>query len=143
MGQRPAQETPDFTVPALGGGEFNLAAHRGSPVVLYFMAYWCGSCLPEAKALGRVHERYRDRVTIVALDVDPSSTPQLLQRFRSLAGDPGYVWAFDQANRVSIAYGVRALESTIITDSRGTIGYRDARSTPYKVLEREVRKALP
>lgn len=50
-----ASFAPDFTAPTLGGGEFTLSAHRGKPVVLFFMAYWCGTCVGEAQALAKLH----------------------------------------------------------------------------------------
>lgn len=108
---------PDFTVPTLDGGSFTLSEHRGKPIILFAMAYWCGTCVPEARALGRIRQEYGDRVTIVALDVDPSSTPDLLRRFRQFAGNPGYIWAFDKNGRVTQAYRIRSLDTTIIIDA--------------------------
>jgi thiol-disulfide isomerase/thioredoxin len=133
---------PDFSVPTLDGGTFTLSAHRGRPVVLFIMAYWCGTCVPEAQALARLHQAYGDRLTIVALDVDPSSTPERLQTFRQWAGEPGYVWAFDQGQRVAQTYRVRALDTTIIINQVGEIVYRDAVPTPYQTLQQQIAQLL-
>jgi thiol-disulfide isomerase/thioredoxin len=51
---------PDFTVPTLDGGTFTLSAHRGKPVVIFTMAYWCLPCVLEAQALAKLHQRYGD-----------------------------------------------------------------------------------
>ena len=133
---------PDFTVTTLDGGTFTLSAQRGKPVILFVMAYWCGTCVPEAKALARLHRRYGDRVTIVALDVDPSSTPERLQAFREQVGTPDYVWAFDRGNRVAQAYRVRSLVTTFIINQAGEIVYSDAYPTPYETLEAQIRQLL-
>jgi len=133
---------PDFTVPTLEGGTFTLSAQRGKPVILFIMAYWCASCVPEAQALARLHQRYGDRVTIVALDVDPSSTPESLQKFREWVGQPDYIWAFDRGNRVAQAYQIRALDTTFIFNQAGQIVYSDASPTPYQTLEEQIRKLL-
>ncbi len=130
---------PDFTVPTLEGETFTLSAHHGKPVILFAMAYWCGTCIPEARALARLHEKYGDRVVIVALDVDPSSTPEALQRFRQRVGNPDYVWAFDQDNRVARAYQIRSLDSTYIISPSGQIMYSDAFPTPYQTLEQQIK----
>ena len=131
---------PDFTVPTLDGETFTLSEHRGKPVILFAMAYWCGTCVPEAKALARLHEKYGDQVVIVALDVDPSSTPEALQRFRQWVGNPDYVWAFDEGNRVAMAYRIRSLDSTFIISPSGQIVYSDTTPTPYQTLERQIRR---
>lgn len=133
---------PDFSVPTLDGGTFTLSAHRGRPVVLFIMAYWCGTCVPEAQALARLHQTYGERLTIVALDVDPSSTPARLQTFRQWAGEPGYVWAFDQGQRVAQTYRVGALDTTIIINQGGEIVYRDAVPTPYQTLQQQIAQLL-
>jgi len=133
---------PDFTVPTLQGDTFTLSAQRGKPVVLFAMAYWCGTCVPEAQALAQLHRRYGDRVRIVALDVDPSSTPETLQQFRKWVGEPDYVWAFDRDNRVVQAYQIRSLDTTIIINQAGEIVYTDAYPTPIETLEEQIKKLL-
>lgn len=137
-----ASPAPDFTVPTLDGKTFTLSAHRGKPVILFIMAYWCGTCVPEARHLARLHEQYRGRSTIVALDVDPSSTPERLERFRQAAGNPGYVWAFDRGNAVTRAYRVRALDSTFIISQTGELVYTDTVPTSYETLDAQLSKLL-
>jgi len=133
---------PDFSVPTIEGGTFTLSAHRGKPVVLFVMAYWCGTCIPEAQALGRLHQKYGDRLTIIALDVDPSSTPERLQKFRQWAGETNYTWGFDSGQRVAQAYRVRALDTTFIINQAGEVVYTDAVPTSYPTLEEQIRKLL-
>jgi peroxiredoxin len=140
QGNGPA--APDFTVPTLEGGTFTLSAQRGKPVILYIMAYWCGTCLPEARALGKLHQQYGDRLTILALDVDPSSTPEGLRQFRQYAGAPNYIWAFDRNNQVVQAYRIRALDTTFIINQAGEIVYSDAYPTSYGTLAAQITKLL-
>ena len=54
IGVQIGKVAPDFTLPTLGGESFTLANERGKPAVVFFMAYWCGSCIPEAAALGKL-----------------------------------------------------------------------------------------
>ncbi|WP_322800062.1 TlpA disulfide reductase family protein [Thermoflexus sp.] len=145
VGCRGEAPAPDFTVPTLGGGTFTLsrALGEGKPVVLFFMAYWCGTCIPEARALARLHQSVGDRVVIVALDVDPTSTPEALMAFREAAGSPDYVWAFDRENAVALAYRVTRLDTTVIIDPRGRIVFRDEIPTSYETLAAQVARILP
>lgn len=134
---------PDFSVPTLDGGTFSLADQRGKPTVVFFMAYWCGTCVPEAQALDRIHQEYGDKVSILALDIDPSSSPQALQRFAQLAGSPNYTFGFDKDNTVLQKFKVRSLDTTIIIDADGNIVYRDSYPTPYKTLKAALEKVVP
>ncbi len=133
---------PDFSVPTLDGGTFSLADQKGKPTVVFFMAYWCGTCVPEAQALDRIHQEYGDRVSILALDVDPSSTPEGLQRFVQMAGNPDYAFGFDKGNTVLQKYRVRSLDVTVIIDADGNIVYRDSYPTPYKTLKAALEKVV-
>lgn len=129
------QVAPDFTASTLDGGTFSLAEQRGRPTIIFFMAYWCGTCIPESQALAQLKDEYGDSVRIVAIDVDPSSTPQALRQFKSAAGNGAFVWAFDKEQQAVAAYQVRTLDTTFILDAEGHVVYRDSSPTPYDVLQ--------
>lgn len=132
----------DFSVPTLDGGEFTLSEQRGKPVVLFVMAYWCPTCINEAEALARIHSEYGDSVAILALDVDPTSTEELLARFTEWVGTPDYFFGFDTGGNVVRAYDIRALETTIIFNQRGEVVYTDTRPTSYDTLDQQIRALL-
>ena len=130
---------PDFTVQTLEGGTFSLSAQQGKPVILFFMAYWCGTCVPEARNLTVLHERYKDQgAVIVALDVDPTSSVEALRTFKGWADNGEYVWAFDGDNAVARALEVSALDTTIVINRAGEIVYRDFYPTAYEILEEQL-----
>lgn len=134
IGTLVGEMAPDFTVPTLEGDTFTLSAYQGKPVIVFFMAYWCGTCIPEAKALARLKHEYGADVTIIAIDVDPSSSSDALHQFKVASGDEDYVWAFDLAGNVATKWRVRALDTTIILDSDGYIIFRDEKPTDYQTL---------
>lgn len=133
---------PDFTVPTLDGGTFTLSEQRGKPVVMFITASWCTTCFQEAEALAKLYDAYRGRLEILVLDIDPSSTSEELARFKEEVGNPAYVWAFDKGGQVSRSYKIRALGTTVIFNQAGEIVYTDARSTPYRTLEKQVKLIL-
>lgn len=143
-GRPPGEPAPDFTVPTLDGGAFTLshALAQGKPVVVFFMAYWCAACLPEAQALGRLRQAYGDHLEIVAIDVDPTSTPEALKAFAEAAGDPPIRWAFDPDNRVVLAYRVTRLDTTLVIAPGGQVVYRDEVPTADRVLFEQVGRLL-
>lgn len=135
VGTNIGDTAPDFTVPTLDGSTFTLSEQRGKPAIVLFMAYWCGTCLPEAQALAQLQQEYGEKVSIVALDVDPSSTPEALAQFKNAAGDGAFTWAFDTDQQVATSYQVRSLDATYILDGTGVILYRDEYPTPYESLK--------
>ncbi len=138
---------PDFAVETVDGGRFVLSEQRGRVVVVYFMAGWCLSCVPEARALARLYAEYRDRgLEVLAVDAQFDDTPADLDRFRRLVGTsppPDYRWAIDRDLKVVTTLGVRSLDTTVVIDPEGRIVYRDEGPTPYETLKRAVEAALP
>lgn len=131
---------PDFSVPTLDGKTFVLSENQGKPAIILFMAYWCGNCIPEARALAQLKKEYGDQINIIALDIDASSTVESLERFKQAADNGEYVWAFDRELQVLSAYQVRALDTTLILDKNGIIVYRDETPTPYNTLKSALRE---
>jgi peroxiredoxin len=88
-------EAPPFRLPALDGGEVDLASQRGKVVVLNFWATWCPPCVEEMPSLERLHRALAPEglaVVTVATDEDEAE----LRRFVSGRGltlpvlkDPG------------------------------------------------------
>jgi len=138
------QPAPDFTVRTLGSGQFALANHTDQPTMILFMASWCYSCIYEAQNLAKVHAQYKERgLNIIALDVQEGDTDADLQTFREAAGNPDYVWAFDDNYAVAQAYNVRTLDTTVLIDQAGKIVYYDQRPTPLEPLLQAAMAVLP
>jgi peroxiredoxin len=131
---------PDFSVPTLDDKTFTLSEQRGKPTVIFFMAYWCGSCVPEGTALGQIIQEYGDKVSIVAINIDPSATWDTINQFKQAAGNGAFVWAWDTDQKVTTAYQVTALDTTLILDREGRIVYRDEIPTQYETLKTELGK---
>ncbi len=141
IGTELGEIAPDFSVPTLDGGNFTLSAQKGKPTIIFYMAYWCGTCIPEARALAQLKNEYGDRISIVAIDVDPSSTPPALAQFKQASGDGDFYWAFDTGQEVLRTYQVRSLDTTYILDAEGHILYKDEFPTTYETLKDALQQA--
>tara|TARA_R110002110_G_scaffold415612_1_gene651449 strand:- start:2769 stop:3368 length:600 start_codon:yes stop_codon:yes gene_type:complete len=126
---------------SFGDGKiFDLATADGDVVVIFFMASWCTTYVPEARALKELHAAYRKRgLRVLVVDIDPRSTERALARFRVIANKGEYLWALDTQQTIVRSYGVRTLDATIIIDRDGRIAYRDAFPTDYERLDDAVR----
>ena len=60
---------PDFTVKSPDGTPITVSAHRGTAVILNFWATWCGPCKLEIPDLVSIQDEYKDRLTIIGIDV--------------------------------------------------------------------------
>jgi peroxiredoxin len=137
------QVAPDLSLPTLGGSTFSLASQRGKPTVLFFFADTCGSCVPGAQALSKVQHEYGPKVSIVAVNLNPSATPQDTEQFKQSAGDGAFTWVLDPEQTAARAYQVTLLDTAVIIDRTGRIAYRDQFSTSYQTLKDELQKLLP
>lgn len=117
------------------GSVFDLKEQNGKVVVLFYMAGWCASCLPEARALARLHEDYGSLgVSILAIDIEQREEEVHLARFRSNGGSGKHLWGIDYGWQAVRPYKVQTLDTTIIIDAQGRIAYRDERVTDYDTL---------
>lgn len=126
-----------------GGQTFVLSQQYGRPVVVYFMASWCLTCIPETRALASLYEKYRDTgLQVLIVDVDPASTEAQLLDFKKAAKGGDHLWALDKRNELVRLFDVRTLDTTIVFDKEGNVVYRSAHPLSLQTLEEVVQKYL-
>lgn len=107
-----------FDLPLVGSeGRFNLAEHRGKPVLVEVFASWCGACQRSAPTLAETFQDHRANVKFVGVLVDDD--PAQAQNVKSDWGIP-YDVAFDDGS-VSRNYNVKLLPTLILIDQAGTV----------------------
>lgn len=135
-----AGAAPPFTVKTVDGGSFSLAAQRGKPVVVYFCASWCGTCVAGATNLGRFHAAHPN-VAVLALDVDPvNDSPAAVAQFRRGIPNATYPFAIDMGDTITRAYGVRSLEESVVISPTGTLAFHNTTSPSLSLLDQELAK---
>ena len=82
----PAGSTlPQFTAPALDGGQISWASYRGGPTVLILWAPWCGECereLPIVSSVARQFPAVRLTSIVTSVGQEPGPTPAQYMRER-------------------------------------------------------------
>lgn len=137
------EQAPNFAVTTLDGEEFRLSEKRGEVVALFFMAGWCGSCIPEAQSWAKLYPVYEDKgLNVLVVSIDPNDTPQTIEGFRQAGKIGPLPWAIDKTGDVARPLGIQALDSTVIIDRDGRIAYRDSAPTTYEILESELKEVL-
>lgn len=107
-----------FDLPLVGSdGRFNLAEHRGKPVLIEVFASWCGACERSAPTLAETFQDHRAKMTFVGVLVDDD--PKQAAHVKDEWGIP-YDVAFDDGS-VSRNYNVKLLPTIILVDQSGTV----------------------
>ncbi len=79
------EPAPALVVPQLGGGTIHLAALRGQPVWVNFMATWCLPCRDELPLMAGFAVRYQEQ-GLVVLAIDVREDDAAVQAFMSGLG---------------------------------------------------------
>jgi thiol-disulfide isomerase/thioredoxin len=117
------QMAPPLRLPLVGGGEMDLGAYRGRPVILNFWATWCEPCKAEMPVFERTQQQYRDR-GLVVLGVDFQERDEEITAFLNQVGVtfPSLV---DRTGEASRQWRATGLPTTFLIDRQGII--RDVR----------------
>lgn len=115
------QAAPDFTLPGLSGDNVRLQEYRGKVVLINFWASWCGPCRQEMPILDRIHKRYEPAgFTVLGVNVEDEQ-----DKARQIADRLGvsFPLLFDEGQRVSEDYDLKAMPYTVLVDRDGQIRY--------------------
>ena len=120
---------PDFSISlyqgsaALGAETVNFSDLRGKPVVLNFWAGLCPPCRAEMPDLEEFHTEFKDRATLIGVDVGQFTGLGTQDDARSLLSELGitYPAGFTTDGTVIRRYKVLAMPTTVFVDSSGAI----------------------
>lgn len=112
---RPA---PTFSAPLFDGGQFDLAATRGKPVLVNFWASWCIPCEEEAATLEKLSRAYKDRVVFIGVNVQ--DTDPLARGFLKKFGVT-YPNGRDVSGAISVEYGMSGVPESYFVDRSGQL----------------------
>jgi cytochrome c biogenesis protein CcmG, thiol:disulfide interchange protein DsbE len=113
-----ARPAPAFTLPLFGGGQFDLAASRGKPVLINFWASWCIPCEEEAAVLEAGSKAYADRVAFIGVNVQ--DTEPLARDFMRRFGVT-YPNGRDASGAIAVEYGMSGVPETYFVDRNGQL----------------------
>jgi len=109
----------DFKLPARGGGEVDLSALRGKPVLVNFWATWCPPCRDEMPSLSKLAQAFDPQsFEVVTVSVDDGWEP--IEKF--LAGSKiTFRVALDEGAKISRTYGTSKLPESYLIDKDGKL----------------------
>ncbi len=131
---------PDFSLPELNGGQFQLSASRGKVVLLDFWATWCDPCREEIPHLIELQNKYRDRgleIVGISMDDGPEPVRDFYRRFKI-----NYPVVMGNAKIGDLYGGVLGLPIAFVVGRDGRIHSRHMGATDISILEIEIAKLL-
>lgn len=69
------QPAPELAAVDMAGDPVKLASWKGQSVYLSFWSSTCGICVAEMPDLEALGKKYRDKVVVVSINIDPDGTP--------------------------------------------------------------------
>jgi thiol-disulfide isomerase/thioredoxin len=113
------EPAPPLVVPQVGGGTINLAALRGKPVWVNFMATWCPPCQDEFPLMNGFAARYFEE-DLVVLAIDVKEEEGLVAAFAQGLGAT-FPLGLDTDGRVAEAWDAIALPVHFWIDADGIV----------------------
>lgn len=128
---RPA---PDFTLDSRTGKPLSLAQYKGQVVMLNFWASWCVPCKQEMPLLEDIQKKYSKLgFTLIGVNVEPDSKAAnaVLEKI-----PVSFPVVYDTQSKVSKAYDVSGMPSSVFIDRKGQIrvlhrGYKPGDENEY------------
>lgn len=135
------QQAPDFKLTTLDNQEFKLSDKKDKTIILFGMAGWCGTCIPEGRNLTKIRQEYSDKgVEIIGVAFTKGDNEDFLKEFREL-GTINILLALDTDN-VAQKYNLTRLETTYIINKDRVVVYKDEGYTSYEDYKRELDKII-
>ncbi|MFT3876706.1 MAG: TlpA disulfide reductase family protein [Propioniciclava sp.] len=114
---------PDLVLGCLGSErQVNLAALRGTPMVINAWAQWCGPCRLEAPHLREFAERAEGEVLMLGIDYNDPEPALALEFAQSSGWD--YPHLTDPLRQTAGPLRVSGIPVTLLVDAEGRIQYR-------------------
>jgi peroxiredoxin len=132
----PDTPAPALRLPGLDGGQVDLAALRGRPVVVNFWATWCEPCVREFPLLRQAAAGHRaDRLAVVG--VLTSDRPAAARDF---VGAYGATWpvGLDPAATTAGRWGAVGLPHTYFVRPDGTLASHQLGELTRPALDRQL-----
>jgi thiol-disulfide isomerase/thioredoxin len=144
---------PDFKLTTIDGKQVSLESFKGKPLILWFMAAWCPSCVGQAGAIKQVSTEYGNKINVLVIDLWATQnigqsaqglnaeSGNDLQAFIAKNGSPQWNAALD-TDRVTIKYGITQVDSTVVVDVNGNIVFTNLGPSGYQPLKDALTKVV-
>ena len=128
----------------LGSRELTLSRLDSKPVVLNFWAGLCPPCRAEMPELQRFYDEYKDRVTLIGIDIGPFTNLGSHGDAEDLLGELGITYPAGFTNDASVTrkYAVAGMPTTVFIRPGGEIFEKRTGQINFSFLARTTNSML-
>jgi len=138
---------PDFAVKDTEGKAFNFGEEKGkAPSILVFWSIFCEPCRVEMPIVQRLHEKYRDALTVLAVALDGEPLKNSIVGF---VKQEGYTFRvlideLDEKEMFKVAdpFGVGGTPTIFLVDRAGKVTFARIGRFKEEDLEKAIQSAL-
>lgn len=138
---------PDFTIKDTEGASFHLAAEMEKrPTVLVFWSIFCEPCRVEMPIVQKLHEKYRDALTVLAVALDGEPLKNSIVGF---VKQEGYTFRvlideLDEKELFKVAdpYGVAGTPTIYLVDRGGKVALAKVGRFKEEELDKAIQSIL-
>ncbi len=124
---------PDFSAPNPEGKSISLKESLGKVTIIDFWASWCNPCRAENPNVVAIYNEFHAKglnIISISLDKDAKKWKEAIAKDKLTWNQVSNLKDFQDP--IAITYGVNAIPSTYILDSKGTIVAKDLRGAELK-----------
>jgi thiol-disulfide isomerase/thioredoxin len=126
---------PDFGLRAFDGSEISRSTLAGRPAVVIFWNTWCPNCMKELPEIKKLHDEYGSKgVSFLAVNTALNDSEPRARAYWEKAGH-AFPSGFDRYFEIAQAFGVFAVPTILVIDSRGVVLYKQA-ALPDDIVQR-------
>lgn len=138
----------------LGAGASSLVRKKGSPVLLFFWAHWCGDCKREGPIIARLQSEYGPRgLAVIAPtqhygyaaageDASPAQEKSYIQRVWERYYPALQAVPVPMSRRNFDTYGASTTPTLVLVDRKGDVAMYHPGAMAYEELRAEIEKVL-
>lgn len=114
---------PGFKLPSSAGNTVSLADFEGKYVLLDFWGHWCGPCIQAMPKLRAIHEKYKQKLTIIGIAAEHDDDRQIwLNTIRKHQADWVQLSEFEgDKGTVNTTYNIYQFPTYFLVDKKGTV----------------------
>lgn len=123
MGPPLGAQAPDAQVEDLDGTAVSLAGLIGDrAALLEFWASWCEDCEALEPQMQEVHERFGDRLAVIAVAVAVGQSRRRVRRHVDAHGR-GFAYVYDAAGEAVRAFDALSTSVVVLVDEEGRVAF--------------------